>query len=105
MAKFDTHETDLYILPADDAETLVITRFIESNTYRGIPWPANRWKWSYSDTEGQSWCGKRFIEVPLGSYFLDEIVKALKDEQAKTQPGVAEADSEPSSGDTDDPAS
>ncbi len=50
------HETDLQILPETESEKAKIMQFLKS---KGCYCLAHL----YSDTKGQSWYGKKFIEV------------------------------------------
>lgn len=56
--KFNTHETDLYILPETQKERHNLQSFMKTCKYS--------YKWSFSDVQGQSWYGKQFMEIPFG---------------------------------------
>ena len=53
---FDSHETDLYILPPDDLFQNVL------GTIRAL---GHHPVQAYSDVGGQDWHGKTFIDVPF----------------------------------------
>lgn len=61
---------DLYILPDSPQEGERIVSYLRK--------VGHSFSWSYSDVEGQSWHGKRFIEIPFGESLLDAIREACK---------------------------
>ena len=63
--KFDSHESDLYILPENDRERKIITIFLN---LKGFAYGT-----SLSNVKGQEWEGKTFFDVP----FLKEIKNDL----------------------------
>jgi len=65
--KFNTHETDLYVLPESVGEKNKVVNFLDGNKLG--------WEWSYSNVGGQEWHGKYFIEIPFGCRLKKEIEK------------------------------
>jgi len=58
---WDSHETDLYILPEDYKQKLEIITFLNEHDIG--------YEMSFSNVEGQAWYGKVFIDIPF--YLLD----------------------------------
>lgn len=63
--KFDTHETDLYVLPETTRERHNLQSYCETKKLA--------YKWSYSNIEGNSWYGKQFIDISFCSHLKNEI--------------------------------
>lgn len=72
--KFNTHSTDLYILPENDAEEKILIQWAK---IVGIYSTVNFTR-EYSNVEGQNWFGKMFYEIPFGSNRRESIEAALK---------------------------
>lgn len=54
---FSRHESDLYILPANASQSKLIEAFLKESKISFCL--------AYSDVKGQTWYGKKFIEVPF----------------------------------------
>lgn len=67
---------DLYILPASEQEAGAIVAYLDSREIRH--------HWGVSDTTGQSWHGKRFIEIPFGEGYASVIQQAVAGQNSAT---------------------
>lgn len=72
--KIETHGNnhrlnDLYIMPETYAERIKIVNYLIDNRIS--------YTWSYANIKGHEWYGKKFIEIPFGESYKDDIQAAI----------------------------
>ena len=71
--KFDTHETDIYILPETQRERHILQVY-KDNLKQNKNITSF---WQFSNVKGQNWEGKQFLEIPFCKHLKNEILSLI----------------------------
>ena len=72
MAQYDSHATDLYVLPEGPEEAKSLLEFIRRDIANKYGFKIKH-SWQPSNVPGQPWHGKCFLEFPCGIFLKEEL--------------------------------